>query len=164
MLTRPNEVRRAHGFVVAMLVAIGATGCARTSLPAVPAASLPKVSEQAFAKEVLQQPVPTVVMMEAAWCPQCTEAKPQLLRWQERYAGQVHFRAVDVDANPFLKQKYDISQYPTLLLFAGGEERVRLVGSAELATLPSELDAFLQEMKPPSHKADSSFSPSGNAQ
>ncbi|WP_410050448.1 thioredoxin family protein [Blastopirellula sp. J2-11] len=75
------------------------------------------------------------------------DGKPLLQRLEQQYAGQVRFCEVDVESNLFLSQKYDISQYPTLVVFRAGEEQDRLVGTSQLATLARRLDEVLNRLK-----------------
>ncbi|EAQ82159.1 thioredoxin [Blastopirellula marina DSM 3645] len=140
--------------IYAALLGLLMAGCSRSSAPTTDLESaseklprLQQVTDESFARDVLEQPEPVVVLMGTRWCPECATSKPLLQRLKQQYADRVRFCEVDVESNLFLSQKYDITQYPTLLVFHAGEVQDRLVGTSQLATLVSRLDEVFNRSK-----------------
>lgn len=101
-------------------------------------------TDQTFAQEVLEHQNPVVVVMSTQWCPECTQLKPDLENLAIEFDDQVRFREVDAERNRFLAEKYEIKQYPTLLIFVDGKEQDRLAGTAEVANLTQCLTTLLK--------------------
>ncbi|MBI1246740.1 hypothetical protein GC197_02705 [bacterium] len=127
-------------FIVMALLAM-TFGCDATSGSSsdfssnVDAAALVQVTDQTFNQDVLDYDHPVVVLMSTHWCPECGKARPTLCELSSNLKGKVRFREVDAERNPFLSQKYQVTQYPTLIIFIDGQETHRLTGTKELATL-----------------------------
>lgn len=138
--------------VIMTSVVVSFAGCARppddsaNSESALPKSELAAVTDELFGKEVLQHSGPTVVLMGTSWCPECAKAKPVLAQLATKMKGRVRFREVDVERNPFLAQKYEVSHYPTLILFLDGEEVQRWMGTREAARLPTYLENMLSQL------------------
>lgn len=100
-----------------------------------------QATDQTFAEDVLKHPNPVVVIMSTRWCPECQKAKPHIQKLANQLEGKVRFREVDVERNTFLAEKYEITQYPTVLILVDGQMQERLVGTAQLKGLKLRLDA-----------------------
>lgn len=85
------------------------------------------VSEQNFNSEVINNKGVVLVDFWATWCGPCKMIAPVL----EETANEVRtakFTKVDVDANPSLANRYQISSIPTLMIFKNGAPVDTLVG------------------------------------
>lgn len=82
--------------------------------------------------------------MSTKWCPECAKVKPDLEKLVVELDGKVRFREVDAERNRFLAEKYEIAQYPTLLVFVDGKVQDRFVGTAEAAGLKQCLKTILE--------------------
>lgn len=81
-----------------------------------------------------------VVDFYAPWCPDCHAIAPVLAQLAAG-AGRIAFAAVDVDAVPGVKERFEIMAVPTLLVFRDGELVERWVEPApRTAALQKELD------------------------
>jgi thioredoxin 1 len=100
------------------------------------------VTDDSFTAEVLESEQPVLVDFWAAWCPPCRVMHPILA---ELAADRHDLRVVEVDAeaNVATAARYGVMAMPTFLLFRGGEEVLRLVGSRPRRRLDAELDAVL---------------------
>ena len=65
----------------------------------------------------------------AEWCGPCHAMKPILAELATELAGRLRVAEVDVATLPALGERFGIQTLPTLILFAGGHERARLVGA-----------------------------------
>lgn len=81
-----------------------------------------------FDQEVIASAVPVLVDFWAAWCGPCRAITPILNDLSNAANGKYKIVKVDVDTNPELSSKYQVSAIPTLLVFKNGEIVNRLVG------------------------------------
>ena len=87
-----------------------------------------QLTDTNFQREVLESNVPVLVDMWAPWCQPCIAMKPTIRRVAEELAGQAKVAELNVDENPFIKEKYKVDRYPMLLIFVDGVEVKRVVG------------------------------------
>lgn len=103
------------------------------------------VSDQDFAQQVLQAPLPVIVDFTAAWCPPCHALAPVYEKLSQVYSGQVRFARMDVDENPQTAIKQGIQGMPTLVLYSHGRPMGRLVGPHP-ARLQQGIDRLLAQI------------------
>ncbi len=87
-----------------------------------------ELTEAKFEQEVLKAAGPVVVDFYAPWCGPCRMLAAVLEVLASQFAGKVQFVKVNVDAEPSLAMRYDITGVPTLMLFRGGKTVDQLVG------------------------------------
>ncbi|GFP77800.1 thioredoxin [Clostridium fungisolvens] len=85
------------------------------------------VEEKDFNEIVLESNKLVLVDFWATWCGPCKMIAPILEQLSEEMT-EVTFVKVDVDNNPGLADKYDISSIPTIILFKGGNQVDKLTG------------------------------------
>ncbi len=85
-----------------------------------------------------------VVDFWAPWCRPCDVIEPVLADLAARYAGVVEFARLDVDANPGAGARFGILALPTVIVFAGGDAVVKLLG----ARPRSDYERALREVIP----------------
>ena len=92
-----------------------------------------------FDAEVLTSDTPVLVEFWAPWCGPCVAFKPLV----EAVAGARSLTTafVNVDENPELASRYDITSIPALKLFRGGELLATSVGALSKADLESWLES-----------------------
>ena len=101
------------------------------------------VTDSTFESEVLNSPTPVLVDFWAEWCGPCKMIAPVLEDIAKEHAGRIQIAKLNVDDNPNIARRYDVMSIPTLLLFADGEVKKRLVGAKGKAQLLEELSEFI---------------------
>jgi thioredoxin 1 len=61
----------------------------------------------------------------------------------KEHEGKLQVAKLNVDDNPNIARRFDVMSIPTLLVFAGGEVKKRLVGAKGKAQLLEELAEFI---------------------
>lgn len=90
--------------------------------------------------------LPVVIDFFATWCGPCRQMKPAFEAAAKEYEGKVLFLSIDVDENPELAQRFNISAVPTLVFAdAKGKELNRQTGLMTAEELDKEIKALLGE-------------------
>lgn len=111
------------------------------------------VREADFDAAIRQAPGPVLVDFYATWCGPCKRLAPVLSALAGEYAGRVKFVKVDVDRDPALAARYQITGVPTLLWFHQGRAVARLTGAPGARELRERLDAWLAAAGSPADAA-----------
>lgn len=83
-----------------------------------------------FEKEVLESDVPVLVDFWAAWCGPCQQMGPVIEELAEAYKDKgVKIGKLNVDDHGDIASRYGILSIPTFLLFKGGKDVDKMVGS-----------------------------------
>src|SRR5438876_3897399 len=98
------------------------------------------LTQENFAKEVLQSSVPVLVDFWAEWCGPCKMIAPVLDELAEEYDGRIRIGKVNVDENQGLAAQYGIQSIPTLLFFKRGQVTEQIVGAKSKRDLKAAFD------------------------
>lgn len=88
-----------------------------------------EVTDETFADEVLGSELPVVVDFWAPWCRPCEKIEPHLRGLAEEWSERARFVRLNIDESLGTPGRLGILSIPTVVLFAGGEERARVIGA-----------------------------------
>ncbi len=101
------------------------------------------LTDATFDESVGGAEAPLLVDFWAEWCGPCKMIAPVLEDIAKEHPGRILIAKLNVDDNPDIARRYDVMSIPTLLLFADGEVKKRLVGAKGKAQLLEELSEFI---------------------
>lgn len=87
------------------------------------------VTDAEFEQKVLKSDTPVVVDFWAPWCSPCRAIAPTLDKLAGEYEGRLTIAKVNTDEEVQWAGQLGIQGIPTLIIFKGGAEVGRLVGS-----------------------------------
>lgn len=87
------------------------------------------VTDSEFEQKVLKAENPVVVDFWAPWCGPCRAIAPTLDKLAGDYEGRLTIAKVNTDEEIRWASQFGIQGIPTLIVFKGGKEVTRLVGS-----------------------------------
>ena len=98
------------------------------------------ITDQTFEREVLQTiGRPVLVDCWAPWCPPCRLIAPLLDQLAAESNGAYRIAKVNVDENPQISSRFQISSIPTMLIFKDGKLIDRLIGAHPKQTIAERL-------------------------
>jgi len=98
-----------------------------------------EISEGNFESEVLRWKQPVLVAFSAAWSRPCQILDSVLEKVAAACAGRMKVARINADNHPDLGLIWKIQSIPTLLCFADGSLRARIVGTASKEAILSKL-------------------------
>ncbi len=104
------------------------------------ASNILTLTQENFAKEVLQSSQPILVDFWAEWCGPCKMLVPILDELAAEYEGRVKIGKVNIDDHQGLAAEYGIRSIPTLLLFQAGQVADQIVGARGKRDLKASID------------------------
>jgi thioredoxin 1 len=101
------------------------------------------VTTATFEQEVLQNDKPVVVDFWAEWCGPCRAVSPILDQIATEHAEKIDIVKLNVDENPELAMKYQITAIPAFKVFQAGEVVKTVVGAKPKPALEADLAAYI---------------------
>ena len=102
-----------------------------------------------FAGTVLGSDKPVLVDFWATWCGPCLQMAPAVSQLADEYKDRAIVAKLDVDKNPAMSKKYDVTAIPMLIVFHKGEEVMRYTGVTSIKGLRSMIEKPLNAVKSP---------------
>ena len=101
------------------------------------------VTDAEFEQKVLNADTPVVVDFWAPWCGPCRAIAPTLDKLAGEYEGKLTIAKVNTDNDAQWAGRLQVQGIPTLIIFKGGKEVGRLIGSRPEADYRSAFDKAL---------------------
>ncbi|MDZ4827783.1 MAG: thioredoxin [Actinomycetota bacterium] len=101
------------------------------------------LSDATFDESIGAAELPILVDFWAEWCGPCKMIAPVLEEIAAEHGEVISIAKLNVDDNPNIARRFDVMSIPTLLVFADGEVRKRLVGAKGKAQLLEELSDII---------------------
>ena len=108
------------------------------------------VTDAAFEKAVLQNPLPVIVDFWAPWCGPCKMVAPMLDKISQEMAGKLIVAKVNTDDDSEWASKYGVQGIPTMLFVFGGKIIHRQVGALPEKMLREAVNQFMEVTAPKS--------------
>ena len=101
------------------------------------------VDTQAFEEVVLQSEVPVLVDFWAAWCGPCRAIAPVLDQIAAEQDGKLLIAKLNVDENPDIASRYNISSNPEMKVFDKGEIVREIIGAMPKPQIEQRLEGII---------------------
>jgi thioredoxin 1 len=101
-----------------------------------------EVTTASFEQDVLNADKPVLVDFWAAWCGPCRAVSP-ILAQIDSETEKLDVVKVNVDQEPDLAMRYNITSIPAMKLFQSGQVVKELIGARPKPAIEQELAAFL---------------------
>lgn len=101
------------------------------------------VTEATFEAEVLNNEKTVLVDFWAEWCGPCRAVSPILDQIASEHSEKIDIVKVNVDENPQLAMKYQITSIPAMKVYQGGEVVKTVIGAKPKPALEADLAAYI---------------------
>lgn len=102
-----------------------------------------EITDANFEEVVLNSKLPVLVDFWAEWCGPCKQIAPILEQIATENASQIAIAKLNVDDYGDIAGRYNVMSIPTMLLFANGELKHKIVGAMPKGRMLEELSPYL---------------------
>ncbi len=101
------------------------------------------VTDETFADEVLNSKDTIMVDFWAEWCGPCKAVSPILDQIAQEHSDKIKIVKLNVDDNPQMAMRYQITSIPAMKVFRGGEVVKTVIGAKPKPAIEADLAEFL---------------------
>ena len=101
------------------------------------------VTDATFADEVLNSSDTIMVDFWAEWCGPCRAVSPILDAIAAEHSDKIKIVKLNVDDNPQIAMKYQITSIPAMKVFRGGEVVKTIIGAKPKPAIEADLAEYL---------------------
>jgi thioredoxin 1 len=101
------------------------------------------LTDENFAKEVLEHKGTVLVDFWAPWCGPCRMLGPVVEELAKEYQGKAKICKLNTDDAAEITAQYRIASIPTIIIFKDGQPKAQLIGLQSKEELKKQLDANL---------------------
>jgi thioredoxin 1 len=101
------------------------------------------VTDETFVDEVINSQDTIMVDFWAEWCGPCRAVSPILDQIASENPDKIKIVKLNVDDNPQMAMKYQITSIPAMKVFRGGEVVKTVIGAKPKPALEADLAEFL---------------------
>ncbi len=101
------------------------------------------LTDATFDESIGAADTPILIDFWAEWCGPCKMIAPVLEDIAKDNEGKIQIAKLNVDDNPNVARRFDVMSIPTLIVFADGEVKKRLVGAKGKGQLLQDLSEFI---------------------
>ena len=101
------------------------------------------VTDATFTDDVLNSSETIMVDFWAEWCGPCRAVSPILDQIASEHADKIKIVKLNVDDNPQMAMKYQITSIPAMKVFRGGEVVKTVIGAKPKPAIEADLAEFL---------------------
>ncbi len=101
------------------------------------------VTEENFEEEVLRSAVPVLVDFWAPWCGPCRALAPVLDQVASEHDGKIRIAKVNIDEQPNLATRYNITSIPAMKVFQNGKEVREIIGAMPKPKIEEQLHGII---------------------
>ena len=105
--------------------------------------SLPSLTDDNFAAEVLESDLPVLVDFYATWCGPCKALTPIVEKIAGDYEGKLKVVKLNIDEAPGAPSQFAVRAVPTMVFFKDGQAVETLVGLKKEAEIKSTVDSLV---------------------
>lgn len=98
-----------------------------------------RLTETNFETEVMDSPLPVMVLFYARWCSKCAMVRPCAEELAKRFQAQYKFCEVEIDESEALAQSYGVDLVPAFLFFKNGQLLTSFSGLIDTDILEARL-------------------------
>ena len=101
------------------------------------------VTDDSFQADVLDSTDTIMVDFWAEWCGPCRAVSPILDQIASEHSDKIKVVKLNVDDNPAMAMKYQITSIPAMKVFRGGQVVKTVIGATPKPALEADLAEFL---------------------
>jgi thioredoxin 1 len=102
-----------------------------------------EVTDNSFQADVLDSTDTIMVDFWAEWCGPCRAVGPILEQIADEHSEKIKIVKLNVDDNPQMAMKYQITSIPAMKVFRGGQVVKTVIGAKPKPALEADLAEFL---------------------